>query len=514
MKQEQPASSARAAALTRLSADSLDVLVIGGGIIGAAVAALASEHGLTVGLVDRADFAAGTSSASSKLIHGGLRYLRMGDFRLVREALVESRALVHEIAPHLVRPLRFLLPIYEHGPYGPGAIRSALWLYRALAGSDARNGLLPGDVAQSLVPPLRLEHLRAVGVYSDAQAHDARLCLATLRAASDQGAALLNYAEVVALERGGKEWRAHVAEGVRGETLEVRAQTLVNATGPWIDKVRRLEDPSARASIRLSKGAHLLIEHPTRQWGAALVTPVDKSRVSFAVPWEGMLLLGTTDEAFEGEPDDISATLEDERQILSEAGHALSSDAVRPSLVRGRFAGLRVLPVARSRTARTRRETVITRGRSGMITVAGGKLTTHRRIAADVLEMLRSDLELPKVALRSAPLPGAADPIEQAATLRAQLPELAPETAELLACSYGSLAADVIAYAGRVSHALEPLVQGQPEIRAQVHYARDEEWAVTADDVLRRRTTLALRLPDPASLHARVEALLAEPAPR
>ena len=472
----EPAALAwRELALERLGAESFDLLVIGGGIVGAAVAAQATELGLAVALVDRADFASATSSASSKLIHGGLRYLRMGDFRLVHEALSEGQALLETVAPHLVRRLPFVLPVYDDGPYGKTAIRSALWLYRALAGQRVGGSIITPTEAAALVPSLRLDGMKTAGLYVDAQTNDARLCLANVRAAADRGALVLNYAEVVSIDAGGAE----VADRVGDSVVAVRARAIVNATGPWVDHVRRLEDPGAGTSVTLSKGAHLVLDRPAG-WEAAVTMSIDKARVSFAIPWEAMLLLGTTDEPFDAAPETLAVTDADERQILSEAARGLVAGALRPEAVRARFAGLRVLPAARRGTAKARRETTITVGPGGVVTVAGGKLTTYRRIAGSVLDALRPQLGLQRLDSRVTPLPGAADPDVVAAELCRDLPELDPVVAGELAHTYGSLAADVLATDP------DPLI-------AQVRYAFEHEWAVNLEDVARRRTTRALR---------------------
>ena len=482
--------SDREVAFDRLGRESFDLLVIGGGIVGAGVALRAAELGLTVALVDRADFASATSSASSKLIHGGLRYLRMGDFGLVREALSEGQALLHTVAPHLVQRLPFVLPVYDDAPYGKTAIRSALWLYRALAGQRVGGSIITPSEAAALVPSLRLDRVKTAGLYVDAQTNDARLCLANMRGATEQGAVVLNYAEVVSIDKGGAE----VADRVGESVVSVRARAVVNATGPWVDHVRRLEDPGAGTSVTLSKGAHLVLDRPPG-WEAAVTIPVDKARVSFAIPWEGMLLLGTTDEPFDAAPETLEVTAADERQILAEAARGLVADAIRPEAVRARFAGLRVLPAARRGTAKARRETTITIGPRGMVTVAGGKLTTYRRIAGGVLDALRPQLGLQRLDDVPTPLPGAADPETVATALCRERPELDPAVANSLAHTYGSLAADVLALDP------DPLV-------AQVRYAREHEWAVHADDVLRRRTTLALRGLDTPEIRAQVDELL------
>ena len=490
----------RPIAFERLAAERFDVLVVGGGIIGAGVAELAARHGFKVALVERDDFASGTSGASSKLVHGGLRYLRMGEFGLVRTALAEVRVLSEVVAPHLVPRLRFVLPVYRGGPYGRIPIRGALWSYAGLTGAVAERGrLIAPDAATALVPPLRRTGLRAAGLYPDAQTDDARLCIAILRGAADRGALVLNRAELVSLEPGPV---AVVRDTIGGTTVEVTARAVVNASGPWVDLVRRLEDRSAGTSVTLSKGAHVVLER-RGEWGAALTIPLDRARVAFAVPWQGVLLLGTTDTPFDGDAREVQATDDDERQILREVGLAVDSEALAAPVL-ARFAGVRVLPAGTVETARAPRETTLSPGPLGMLTVAGGKLTTYRRIALAVLHALRSELALHRIDRRPQPLPGAADPAVAADALRRRRPEVGAPLAMQLSATYGMLADEVVA-----SGPLEPLADGVTEVAAQVVYARDREWALTADDVLRRRTTLALTGRDSAAVRARVETLLA-----
>jgi glycerol-3-phosphate dehydrogenase len=489
----------RALALERLRTDRFDLLVVGGGIIGAGIAEVAARHGFSVALVERGDFASGTSSASSKLIHGGLRYLRLGHFSLLREALAEVRVLSRYVAPHLVRPLNFVLPVYRGGPYGRIPIRGALWSYAGLTGAVSERGrMIAPSAASELVPSLRLDGLRAAGLYPDAQTDDARLCLANLRGSADAGGVVLNGVELVGLQRGPV---AEVRDTVSGETAEVHCRAVVNATGPWIDEVRQLEDARSGTSVTLSRGAHLVLERDGG-WGAALTVPIDRTRVAFAVPWAGMLLLGTTDSAFEGDARAIEPTLAEERQILDEAGVALEPDALGD--VRARFAGVRVLPVGAGATARALRETTLSSGPLGMVSVAGGKLTTYRRIALAVLHALRTELELHRIDRRPRPLPGAADPDVATDALRRRHPELDPALAAHLAGTYGTLAEEVVA-----AGSLEPLGDGLPEVEAQVLYAREREWALSAEDVLRRRTTLSVTGRDSDEVRRRVESLLA-----
>jgi glycerol-3-phosphate dehydrogenase len=321
-----------------------------------------------------------------------------------------------------------------------------------------------------MVPQLRADGLRKCALYADAWTNDGRLTLANIRGAADAGAVVVNYAEVVALRgREGAEVQAD------GRTIAVRADRVVNAGGPWVDRVRRLEDPNARASVRLSKGVHVLVEGG-EDWDAALTISHDKVRVSFAVPWEGMLLLGTTDTLHDGEPENAAVTDADVAQVLSEA--SLAVEDIGP--VRASFWGLRVLPGGEGTTASARRETVFSTGPSGMVSVAGGKLTTYRQIALDALD----HLGVRGLSARPRPLPGAKG------LDRISWPqELERTTRNHLLHLYGSLAVDVLAPAADDPSLLEPLVPGRPDLRAQEAYARAHEWALTDEDVRRRRTT-------------------------
>jgi glycerol-3-phosphate dehydrogenase len=483
MRQDQ--AMTRQETIDALSRSRFDLLVIGGGIIGAAVAAHAARAGLSVALVERGDFGGATSNASSKLIHGGLRYLRLGDVRLVRESHHERRTLSTVVAPHLVRRIPFLLPLYRGGPYRPSVVQSAIIFYSALARSRL-NWLVQPARARTLVPALRVEGLRACALYADAWTNDARLCLANVRAAANAGACVLNGAEVVGLRTsGGRIVGAEVA--VDGETLSVDSRVVVNAAGPWIDEVRRLEDTAAGTSVLLAKGVHALVP-AEGEWGAALTIPQDRLRVTFALPFYGMLLLGTTDEPLARSPRDAEVEPRDVEQVVAEAAVAVDPSLAALDRVRAAYAGTRVLPAHEGASVSLRRETVISRGAGGMLSVAGGKLTTYRRIAVDVLERLRSDLGLHRVDRRPWPLPGAGD--LAAVCLPA---ELEPASRTHLLHLYGTLAAEVVAPVRDEPGLLEPLHADGPDIAAQVRYAAMHEWARTPDDVVRRRTTLFYR---------------------
>jgi glycerol-3-phosphate dehydrogenase len=496
-------SEHRATAREALERTSFDLLVIGGGVIGAATAAHAAREGLAVALVDAGDFGSGTSSASSKLIHGGLRYLRLGDVRLVREAHHERRTLAGSVAPHLVHRLPFLLPLYRGGPFRPWFVQSGILLYSTLALSRL-NWLVKPARARELVPSLRLDDLRSCALYADAWTNDARLCLENVLAAAEAGATVVNRAEVVSLRLAdGRVAGAEVL--VDGEAVPVRARVVVNAAGPWVDAVRRLEDPRAGSSVRLSKGVHVLVPGG-EGWSAALTIPQDDVRVTFAVPWYGLLLLGTTDSDYEGDPAAVAPCDADVAQILAEAATALPGSLLPSDAVRASFAGLRVLPLGEGATANARRETVFSVGPAGMLSVAGGKLTTYRKIALDALDRVRGELGLRRLDRRPFPLPGAAG---RAAALPV---ELDPEVGAHLRHLYGTRAGMVLESAADDPSLLERIHSDGPDIAAQALFAVRHEWATTAEDVLRRRTTVALRGLADAGAVERVEALLAPAA--
>lgn len=274
---------------------------------------------------------------------------------------------------------------------------------------------------------------------------------------------------------------------VDGESISVSARVVVNAAGPWVDHVRRLEDPRLGTSVRLSKGVHVVVSRGDA-WSAALTVPQDDIRVTFAVPWYDLLLLGTTDTEYAGDPGAATAEAEEVEEILAEASVALSSETVARERVRASYAGLRVLPAGDGESVSARRETVFSESPGGMLNVAGGKLTTYRRIALAALDRLRPSLGLGTLDRRPWPLPGAVG-LDQVRPHR----DLEPETWAHLLRLYGSMAPDVLAPALEDTSLLERLHPAGPDIAAQARYAVTHEWARNVDDVLRRRTTCFYR---------------------
>lgn len=489
MPPSRSAEERRADCLNRLARERVDLLVIGAGIIGSRVAYEAAHQGLRVALVDAGDFGGETSAASSKLLHGGLRYLAAHDFRLVRDMQTERNAVVRRIAPHLARPLPLVLVVQRGHASGIPRLATALAVYSSVSGfSRPLPRLLRPKVAGKLVP-VEPGQIRSCGLIHEASTHDARLTLATVQAAARAGAAVLNYVRVVALERARGRVVAAVLEDQRtGEKLTLRCRAVINAAGPWLESIRCLEDPSARPRTRLSKGVHVFLPLE-RDWhgGVALF---DDSRSALAIPWQGMLMLGATDTPFEGDPADAAPNSADVETLLDLFNGVLSPDQLRPDRAVHAVAGLRVLPSGDGDTAQASRRHVITIGAGGMISIAGGKLTTHRAIAIDAIRALPSTVAPRRLSSNYEGLPGTRACKATAVELGRRVDS---EVAVHLMQLYGAEAIHLLAYAVSEPHALDPIHPDGPDVWAQAFFAVDREWALTVDDIASRRTTLTVR---------------------
>jgi glycerol-3-phosphate dehydrogenase len=478
------ADERRAADFEQLEGEVADLLVIGGGIVGSRVAYEAATAGLKGALIDQGDFGGATSSASSKLIHGGLRYLATGDVGLVRELQRERAVLRSQIAPHLVRPLSLVLAVERSRSREAAKLVAALTLYAAVSGfRRPRPSLLRRRHAAELVP-FEASAIFVCGFVEEASTHDSRLALGTVRAARRAGAVTLNYAGAAAIERVRSVSAVTVVDGVTGEHLTARSRAVVNASGPWVDRVRLLEDPRARPLTRLSKGVHAVLPLPDG-WHAGLAL-FDACRSAFAVPWQGMLLLGATDTPVENQPDHAVPTDEEVETLLAWFHDVLPD--LRADRVVSSFAGFRVLAPGRAGTAQASRRHVIDIGPGGTVSIAGGKLTNHRAIALDALAKLPPEVR-PRLRLSADLLPGAL----QAGAGTAVRRRVDARTASHLLGLYGGEAVRVLAFADTEPNALEPIHRDGPDIWAQAHFAVDEELAVKAEDIAARRTTLGLR---------------------
>jgi glycerol-3-phosphate dehydrogenase len=479
----------RAAMLDRLRHERFDVLVIGGGITGVGTALDAASRGLKAALVERDDFASGTSSKSSKLIHGGLRYLQQGDIRLVYEALAERQRLRHN-APHLVRILPFMIPILTRDGVMNAklarAFGSALWMYDLTGG--ARIGKLhrrlKKDEALAHMPTLPAERLASAYLYYDAQADDARLCLTVARTAAEHGAATLNGAKVVGLRKE-RDRITGARVAVDGDEIDVAATVVVNAAGVWADDVRALDEATHPNSIRPAKGIHLTVPWEKARNDIAVVIPVPKDKRSlFVVPWGDFTYVGTTDTDYDGPIDDPQCTRDDLEYVLR-ALNASVTTGVTEADVTGTWAGLR--PLVKSapsgRTADLSRQHKVAVSPAGLVSVTGGKLTTYRRMAADAVDTVMERLDRRgRSKTKRLRLLGGDGYVEPTGT----------ERLSHLRRRYGTLAVDVEALIGADPSLAAPLVPGLSYVAAEAVYAARHEMARSVDDVLSRRTRARL----------------------
>jgi glycerol-3-phosphate dehydrogenase len=480
----------RSTMLQRLqSGETFDLLIIGGGATGLGTALDAAARGYSVALLERGDFACGTSSRSTKLVHGGVRYLRQGNISLVRSSLRERGRLARN-APHLVRDLAFVIPAYHATDrlfYGAG-----LKLYEALAGAHSLgpSQVLDRDATLARLTNVEPGGLRGGVLYHDAQFDDARLALTLALSAADRGAALLNHAEVTNFIReGARVAGVEVRDGIAGSEFTVRARVVINATGVFVDELRRREDASAAPLVAVSQGIHLVLPRRFLPGDSALMVPkTDDGRVLFAVPWHDRVIVGTTDTprpAAEAEP---RALPEELAFVLAHARRYLADDPT-PADVLSVFAGQR--PLVRGKagtaTARLSREHALDVGSGGVLTVTGGKWTTYREMAEQVVDL----------AARLGGLPHRASPT---ADLRLR------GAGENTRSVYGDDQAAVSA--SGPATLLHPRL---PHTEAEVRWAAREELAQTVEDVLARRTrALLLDARAAAECAPKVAAILAE----
>ncbi len=509
----QDSAGRRDRSIRRLQNEVFDVLVIGGGINGGAIARDAAMRGMRVALVEKGDFASGTSSKSSRLIHGGVRYLQQGDLRLVRVACRERDLLRRRLAPHLVQPLAFVFPVYRGDPIGFLTLGAGMWLYDLLAvfRNIRAHRMLTAKRTLQLEPKLRGEGLKGAALYYDCFTDDARLTLETILAAAEEGAVIVNYLGLQSfIKEGGRIVGAALADRFGGPKLEVRARCVVNATGPWADQVRYLDEAGVKPCLRLTKGVHIVVprERVGNLHAVVMRSPRDK-RVLFAIPWESHSLIGTTDTDFHGTPDDVKADAGDFEYLLEAANWAFPDARLRAADIVSSYAGLRPLVAPaddRDPSAVSREEEIFESG-SGLITLGGGKLTTHRLVAQEIVDFVGRRLGRPvgrsrrKRSTGAKPLPGGRSPdprrmIRELADANGH--GLSPEQIQHLARRYGSRMPEVMALLEADGELRQPLVHTMPDIWAEAVYAAQAEMAVQPEDVLLRRTKVGLIEPKEA----------------
>jgi glycerol-3-phosphate dehydrogenase len=479
-----------------------DLLILGGGITGAGVALDAVLRGWRVGLIDKGDFASGTSSVSSKLVHGGLRYLEHGGFHLVYEALRE-RGLLLENAPHLVRPLKFVLPFYEGTRLGPWKWRLGLTLYDLLAGraNIHRSRPVTSCELRQDFPTLLEKGLSGGATFFDAQMDDARLCLEVIRTATVHGACIANYVQATAFElQNGLIQGVRAVDHLSGQELRIRARVVLNATGPWGDAVCRLAGSTAPV-LQPTKGVHIVVPHRGLAAAFLLLHPRDQ-RVLFVIPWMGKTLIGTTDTYTAEGPDHLHV-LPEEVAYLLEAHNHYFRPALQPAEVLGSFVGLR--PLLRSQlsdpSSLTREFRVFT-SPSGLVSVAGGKYTTYRRMAEVITNTLGRRLGRPgRCRTERFPLDGTPAQVwtvfaEKETAYLARRHDVPVPAAHHLVHRYGRCAEDVARYLETDPDLARPLLPSEPDLLVELRYQRDHEMALFPEDHLLRRTRLGLWRPD------------------
>jgi glycerol-3-phosphate dehydrogenase len=497
---------ARSAAVAVLRSERFDLVVVGGGITGAGVALDAATRGYSVALVEKADYASGTSSRSSKLVHGGLRYLQNFDLGLVREALLERQLMVR-LAPHLVRPLPFVVAAFD-GARPDRMVGVGLNLYDAMARggrgrqdgdwAPERHRVIGGEEVVELLPALAPRAPTSGYLFYDCQTDDSRLVLTVLAEAERFGAVCANRLEVTDLvDEGGRTSGVWVRDALTGERFPVRAANVVNATGVWADRLRpeELHDEAEVPRIRPSRGTHVVLARETLPLDAGAIVPAGGGRAIFALPWLGSTLVGTTDNEHDAE--DLDHVLPDDGDIayLLGAVNAYFGSAIGREDIAGTYAGVRPLISTGDpkKSVDISRKAELYETSSGMITITGGKLTTWRRMAKMTVD------RLVEREARTAPCRTQDVPLGQAveAAELARVEGVPEEAYERLARRYGHAAHEVLAVAAERGELAQPIVAGgPPDLLAEAAYAARREQAISVGDALLRRTRIALQAAD------------------
>ncbi|MFJ5219076.1 glycerol-3-phosphate dehydrogenase/oxidase [Streptomyces sp. NPDC088354] len=510
----------RASALARMAEQELDVLVVGGGVVGSGTALDAVTRGLATGLVEARDWAAGTSSRSSKLIHGGLRYLEMLDFALVREALKERGLLIQRLAPHLVKPVPFLYPLQHRGweRFYAGA---GVTLYDTMALSSGHSRGLPHHRhlsrtgALRVAPCLRKDALVGALQYYDAQMDDARYTMMLVRTAAAYGALAANRARVIGfLREGERVVGARVEDVEGGRVYEVRARQIVNATGVWTDDTQALIGERGQFHVRASKGIHLVVPKDRIHSSTGLILRTEKS-VLFVIPWGRHWIVGTTDTDWSLDKAHPAASSADIDYLLEHVNSVLAVPLTRDD-VEGVYAGLRPLLAGESEaTSKLSREHTVAHPVPGLVVVAGGKYTTYRVMAKDAVDAAVHGLDrrVAECCTEDVPLAGA-EGYHALWNARARMAEstgVHVARIEHLLNRYGSLTEEVLQLIKDDPSLGSPLANADDYLRAEVVYAAAHEGARHLDDVLTRRTRISIETFDRGTLSAREVAELMAP---
>ncbi|HXZ90921.1 MAG TPA: glycerol-3-phosphate dehydrogenase/oxidase [Candidatus Dormibacteraeota bacterium] len=506
MSTQEFSSLTRKENLDRMSVGNFDLIIIGGGITGAAVSRDAAIRGFKVALLEKGDFASGTSSRSSKLIHGGLRYLRHAKFGLVFGSLRE-RWRLRRNAPRFIKPLTFLIPVYEDSRTGKLQLSLGLWLYDLLAlfRTEQKHEWLGPERVKAREPMVRRDRLVGGGLYSDFLTDDALLVLAIVKDSWTRGALVANYTEVVGFEKeNGRIVGVRAVDLISGTQLNVHGKIVVNATGPWSDELRKLDDPSSKTKLRPAKGTHLLL--PRRLIGnkeAVVLESRRDGRNLFVVPWGDLCLVGTTDTDYHGDLDHIAPSLEDVEYILESLREYFPDGQVTEEDIVSSYAAVRPLAAELGVTEDdVSRDQLIFESTSGLVSIIGGKLTTHRSMAEALVNQVSGKLmedfaTRPVHACETHRLPLDCDEVVgHAVDKLMQESNVEQDVATHLVEAYGPDATKVIEIARENEGLLSRVAAGTPYIFAEARYAARHQMAMKLVDFMFRRTQLAIRLKD------------------
>jgi glycerol-3-phosphate dehydrogenase len=471
--------------ISKLQSQTYDLLVIGGGINGAAISHLAAARGLKVALLEKGDFASGTSSKSTKLVHGGIRYLENFEFDLVYESLRE-RKIQLETAPHLVKPLGFVIPVYQGDKRPPWMIQFGVLLYDLIAGPYRikTHKRLNAKELLELEPGVKAEGLLGGILYYDAQMDDARLCLENVLSAAEYGADAANYVKVISLiKENGKAIGVKARDVLSAQEFDVRAKKIVCTLGPWTNGFLRLDDPQARKKVRTTKGIHIVYKGRLTNQALLIMSESDR-RIFFVIPWMGNSLIGTTDTDYIGSPDRVEANADDVDYLFREAKRVFPKVDFDRNKIINVFAGLRPLIRKGGSPNKVSRKHLFYETPSGIFFVAGGKYTTYRAIAEECLNKITK-----MRSKRTFRLYGGGK-IKESAEEAAKRTGLSSEAVRVLMAKYGSRYQDVLKLAEEDPKLKEQVSDEPLVIAAEIVYSIKTEMAQTVDDIVLRRLAL------------------------